>query len=101
MSQRTLQFSPSPIPNEISREAFTYLSKSSVVAFTLTSRNLKTSLGPEHRTKFLDAVKICPKKTTDLLDLLCRDYEQHTSCHTCLKLYEPSGLTTALKTARE
>ncbi|TGO33163.1 hypothetical protein BHYA_0263g00020 [Botrytis hyacinthi] len=85
------------LPIKILDDIFAYLPKSSVVAFTLTSHKLKTSLGPEHWTEILDVVKTSPKETTDLLDLLCRDCEQYISCHTCLKLHEPSASTTARK----
>ncbi|KAF7895395.1 hypothetical protein EAF00_007209 [Botryotinia globosa] len=85
------------LPIEILDDIFAYLPKSSVVAFTLTSHKLKTSLGPEHWTEVLDIVKTSPKETTDLLDLLCRDCEQYISCHTCLKLHEPSASTIARK----
>ncbi|TGO53153.1 hypothetical protein BCON_0129g00360 [Botryotinia convoluta] len=85
------------LPNEILKEIFTYLPKSSVVAFTFTSLKVKTSLGPGHWTEILDVVKTSPKEKTGLLDLLCRDYEQYISCHTCLKLHEPSASTIARK----
>lgn len=85
------------LPVEILDDIFAYLPKSSVVAFTLTSPQLKTSLGSDHWTEILDVAKTSPKETTDLLDLLCRDYEQYISCHTCLKLHEPSASTKARK----
>ncbi|KAF7935827.1 uncharacterized protein EAE98_002047 [Botrytis deweyae] len=85
------------LPNDILDCIFDYLPKSSVVAYTLTSLKLKNSLGPEHWTKIVDVVKNSPKETTDLLDLLCKDYEQCIPCHTCLKLHEPSASTIARK----